>query len=183
MKTNQLPTQEYLKEAFDYDPETGLLTWKERPQSHFPTIASYKSFNKRFIGKPAGTRHCEGYRAISLGASVRILVHRLIVKWVTGNDPHGYDIDHINGDRSDNRWENLRVVSRTQNSRNQKRRIGHNTTGYKGVHYYKARNKFTANIRINGKAKCIGYFETAEQAHEAYCAAAREHFGEYANFG
>lgn len=88
-------------------------------------------------------------------------------------------IDHANRDKTDNRIENIRVCSNVQNVANRGRNRN-NKTGFKGVFVSKP-GKFTAQIMHNYKARHIGYFKTAEEAHAAYLEAARELFGEFAS--
>lgn len=89
-------------------------------------------------------------------------------------------VDHINGDSSDNRLENLRLATNTQNARN-RGKSKHNTSGYKGVFWHKATNKWTAQIGVDRKRIYLGIFDTPELAHRAYCEAAKVYHGEFAN--
>ncbi|MGE0038076.1 MAG: HNH endonuclease [Xanthobacteraceae bacterium] len=98
--------------------------------------------------------------------------------YVTGTWPIEH-VDHINGIRSDNRFVNLRLATNSENARNSRRRIN-NACGYKGVHYKKRLKKFVAQIRVAGRVFHLGVFRTADEAHAAYCKAAKEHFGEFA---
>lgn len=91
----------------------------------------------------------------------------------------GFDIDHINGNKLDNRRCNLRQASRTQNILNRPMQTN-NKTGFKGVHYDRSRCKFKADIGINGKSKFIGRFNTAIEAAKAYNEMAKKHYGEFA---
>src|SRR5690606_3787035 len=102
--------------------------------------------------------------------------HRLAWVLMTGDWP-AHDIDHINRNRADNRWANLREATRGQNLRNAgtKRSSG---TGLKGVGAQGER--FAAYIRLNGKKRHLGVFDTAAEAHQEYCRVARQHFGEFA---
>ena len=107
-------------------------------------------------------------------------VHRLIFLL-----HHGYlpkYVDHINGNKQDNRSENLREATRCQNMMN----VGKtalNTSGFKGVSFHKRSNKWIAQIKQNKKHFYLGSFETAEEAHESYKRKAIELHGDYANFG
>lgn len=104
------------------------------------------------------------------------LLHRVIM-----GDPGGKDIDHINRNPLDNRRDNLRICSHQQNTFN-RTKYSNNTSGFKGVSFHKEKQKFRANINIDGKRKHLGYFENAEDAHEEYKKAAIKHHGEFARF-
>ena len=86
---------------------------------------------------------------------------------MTGAMPAG-DVDHINGNRADNRWCNLRDVSRTLNNQNQRRAQKDNETGLLGVSPH--RGRFKAQIRVNGKVRNLGLFDSPEVAHKVYLA-------------
>lgn len=120
----------------------------------------------------------EGYAAatIGIGAGRRCTarMHRAIMMPATG-----LTVDHINGDRLDNRKENLRSVTKADNNLNLGMRSD-NTSGYKGVHYFKRHQRWTAAIRVRGRRYALGYFDTAEAASQAYEAAAALHFGSMA---
>ena len=91
----------------------------------------------------------------------------------------GLLVDHRNGDSTDNRRSNLRLATLSENNRNMGL-SSRNTSGFKGVSYYASRNKYRAYIKLNGNRKHLGYFETAEDAAEAYDEAARKLHGEFA---
>lgn len=103
-----------------------------------------------------------------------IKMHRLIM-----GAPTGMYVDHINGDKLDNRKSNLRVCTNAQNSANQQLRAA-NTSGYKGVTLDKRRGKWIAQIRINYKNNFLGYFDDKIEAAQAYNRKAKEVWGEYA---
>ena len=94
--------------------------------------------------------------------------------------PEGFEVDHINGDRLDNRKSNLRICSRDSNCKNLKKPKT-NTSGFKGVSFDKRRGKFRAYITINNKQKWLGYFELAKDAALEYNKAAKEFYKEFAN--
>jgi hypothetical protein len=104
-----------------------------------------------------------------------IMMHRLIM-----NTPEGMDTDHINGDKLDNRRENLRVCTRSQNMQNTTRRSD-NTSGYKGVDWDKENGKWRAEIKVDSRRINLGRYDSAEEAALAYDRAAREYHGEFAN--
>lgn len=101
-----LPSVEYLRECFDYDPETGILTWKERPRSHFSTDAGHKTFNSQVAGTPVRKKERDGY--LTLGINKRFLrAHRVAWAIYYGQWPTD-QLDHINLNKSDNRIVNLK---------------------------------------------------------------------------
>jgi hypothetical protein len=146
------------KTAVDYDPETGLFRWKLLSGKARP-------------GAIAGSRHCQGYVAIGYQGH-RMLAHRLAWAFVHGEFPR-HEIDHINGDRTDNRIANLRDVSRSVNNENLRGARSHNKSGLLGVSRRNWCSTFGAAIRVNGKRYHLGSFPSAEKAHEAYLTAKR----------
>ncbi len=109
------------------------------------------------------------------GKKRTVAMHRTIM-----GEPHGMDIDHIDGNPLNNCRSNLRVCTRGEHLRNQKTRGGKKASKYKGVVWRAARNKWSANIRLDGVRKQLGCFATEEQAAEAYNIAAKKMFGEFA---
>lgn len=154
----------HLKKILDYNPETGIFTWLIRPR-------------RRACSPVAGTISL-GYRRICIKQH-HYSAHQLAWLYVTGQWAGG-EIDHINGVKDDNRWVNLRKADRQTNQANSKIRVS-NKTGFKGAGSPLAgRRKFPARITVNYKTLWLGSFDTAQEAHDAYLAAAREHFGEFA---
>lgn len=154
-------THEQLKHILNYDPESGIFTWKK------PT-------NRRFkVGSEAGTKHGRGYLEITVNRN-RFLAHRLAWFYVYGYMPKM--LDHINGVRDDNRISNLRLATGSQNNANRTISKSNNTSGYKGVCWSSYHKKWKAHCR----RKHIGFYSTAEEAAKAYDAKAKELFGEYA---
>jgi hypothetical protein len=102
-----------------------------------------------------------------------ILMHREII-----NPKEGFVVDHINGNGLDNRRSNLRICSKAENQRNMKRNV-RNTSGYKGVSFFKRDNKWRSSIRINGKEKNLGHYVCKIEAYAAYLKASKEYFGEF----
>ena len=152
-------TQERLKELVSYDPETGVFMRKVRTS------------NRVNMEKPVGTVDRYGYLWCSLdGKAFRL--HRLAMIYVHGT-VHNGDVDHINMDRKDNRISNLREVSRSVNMQNKEAASSNNRTGYIGVCFDSRRNKYSAQIRINGKNTHLGMFDSPDVAHAAYVKAKR----------
>lgn len=146
-------TQEQLKELFTYDPLSGILCWKE-------------GRSNMVKGSRAGCVNGSGYMVLSIN-SKSYRLSRVIWMYMFGSIPDGFYIDHINGKKTDNRLCNLRVASNKQNQEN--RPAPSNTTsGYRGVTWHKSYNKWMARICHNKKRETIGFFETAEQAYQAY---------------
>jgi HNH endonuclease/AP2 domain len=104
-----------------------------------------------------------------------VYMHREII-----NAPKGLTVDHINGNKLDNRKENLRLATPGQNQYNLRKTKNKTTSKYKGVCWNKQRKGWSAYIRINGKCKTIGLFSDEESAANAYNHYAKQHFGEYA---
>lgn len=121
-----------------------------------------------FDGKYAATN------TVVNGKRKKIRMHRLLL-----DAPSGLDIDHINGDRLDNRLTNLRVCTRSQNLRNQGLR-SNNSSGYRGITYYKPYKKWAAQIYIDGKNKRIGYFDDLASAVDAYNEDAKKYYKNFA---
>lgn len=115
---------------------------------------------------PAGCINGLGYRVIRIDKRL-YTAHRLAWLYVHGSWPSGV-IDHINGDRGDNRIENLRDIPKAQNHQNLKRPPANNRTGWLGVTFSRRRQHYVAQICIDGRHLYIGSFPTAERAHEAY---------------
>ena len=100
------------------------------------------------------------------------LVHNLLWQHRHGKKPKGYDVDHINRNKYDNRFENLRLVTRSKNKLNQEKVKGNFTTKFKGVHYCKRDKKFTARISLEGKRYYLLYSDSAiecAKAYDAFC--------------
>lgn len=155
-------TQERLKQLLHYDPKTGVFTW-------LPNRNRRNSRADR-IGKPAGyARKKDGYIGVHLEGH-QYLAHRVAWLYVTGSWPEG-EIDHIDISRSNNAFENLRMVSRSVNMQNRQKARKNNTTGLLGVS--RRSNGFRAVIHTDGKRISLGTYPTPEQAHQVYVEAKR----------
>lgn len=153
-------TQNYLRECFDYEPETGLGTWRIRPLNHFPTARGWRIFNRRYAGEIVGNFCNDGYINIQIDG-INYRFHRLAFVWMTGEQPN--EIDHINGVRDDNRWCNLRNGNRFGNQKNVKRRID-NTSGQTGVSWHAKVNKWEVSIYVNKKSIYLGVYSDYAEA-------------------
>lgn len=162
-------TAERLREVLDYEADTGLFIWK---------VALSRIVA---VGSVAGTIVGDGYRHIGIDG-VYYGAHRLAWLHVHGDWPNG-EVDHVNLDRSDNRISNLRLATNQTQSAN-RRVLKNNRLGIKGVGISTWRvrkpQRYRARIRVRDKLIHLGYFSTPEAASEAYAAAAKKHFGEFA---
>lgn len=158
-----------LRELLNYDPDTGVFTWlitrKGRPYGYIPA------------GTQAGSVWQNGYRFIMLDGQ-SYPASRLAFLWMLGFAPP-QEVDHVNCNRSDNRWSNLRLATHTQNQGNKKPQIN-NRLGLKGVCYEAKRRKYKAYIDVKGKSVNLGRFDTVEEAQAAYARAAEFYFGKFA---
>jgi hypothetical protein len=136
-----------LQAHFEYDPETGRFARD---------------------GKPSGSNIGGGYVRLRFGGE-GIAAHRAAFLVTHGSIPDGMDIDHVNGDPSDNRIANLRPLSRSENNQNRLVAAKSNKLGVLGV--YRKRNGYRAEIMVNGKSRCLGTFTTVKDAEAAYRAA------------
>ena len=162
--THSIPTPDRLREAFDYEPETGLLTWRIRTS------------NRSFIGREAGSPDGQGYRILMLDKCL-LRTHRVAFAHYHGTWPTGF-IDHINGNRSDNRISNLRDVSNAENLQNNWEPQKNSTTGLRGAVRTKYPGVYAAEISVNKVRHRLGTFRSPEEAHAAYLEAKRKLHGE-----
>lgn len=157
-------TQQRLRELFDYNPETGQFIFKPRPREEFHDFRASRVFESKCAGKTAGWRHGAGYTAIRVDGR-DYLAHRLAWLYSHGEWPP-HEIDHKNGDRSDNRLQNLRPATKKENSRNQCLRIT-NKSGVNGVIWDKRKGVWRADVTYNGRFIYLGQFKTIEEAAAA----------------
>lgn len=152
-------TAAFVREALDYDPATGILTWRERPNGP-------RKWNTRYAGKEAGTLNAaSGYRTISFKHAAPIAAHRIAWLHFYGAWPKNA-LDHRNGTRDDNRIDNLREASASDNSCN-KIMQRNNSSGYTGVSLDPQRGKWRARVNRNRVMHDVGFFDTPEAAASA----------------
>ena len=151
-------TQARLKYLFNYNPDTGVFT-------RLVAIGG-----KAQIGVIAGSSDKDGYWRIGIERKM-YPSHRLAWLYMTGKWPKKH-IDHKNCNPSDNRFENLREATIKTNRQNIKKASIRNVLGVLGVTFYKG--KFTSYIKVDGKSKNLGRFNTADEAHQAYVKAKRQ---------
>lgn len=159
---------------FEY--KDGNLIWKAQPRNSFASDRDHKIWNTRYAGTVAGSADEKGYILVKAGR--HLLAHRIIWEMHYGPIPEGVQIDHINGEKGDNRIENLRLATRSQNGCNTKTRRD-NTSGVKGVHWHKKTEKWQARIMIEGQRRSIGLFSTLEDAALAVQSARENLHGEF----
>lgn len=153
-----MDAQKELRELVTYDATSGRFSWNSEPGWIAPN----------------------GYRYMKFRGAPR-LAHRLAWLYHFGEEPNGL-VDHINGDRRDNRISNLRVATYSQNSANAKLH-SRNTSGLKGASYLPKKKRWQASITVRNKQMGLGYYKTKEAAHAAYLAAAEKYYGIFANSG
>ncbi len=161
-----------VRELFDYDPETGVLTWRvDRPQ-------------RIKAGMVAGSRDHKLYLRVKVNG-VNYAAHRLIFLWMVGRWPTN-DVDHEDLDKTNNRWKNLREATQAQNRQNRAVRAD-SQTGFKGVVCRKPNQKtknyfatYQARIKVDGKYHYGKCYRTPDEAHIEYVAMSKQHHGEFA---
>lgn len=157
-------TAQRLRELLHYDPDTGVFTWLD-------------DRGRGLRGKPAGIVHpIYGYLRIEV-FSVAYAAHRLAWLYMTGDWPKSY-VDHIDRTKLNNRFRNLRLVTRSENAQNIDSVRSDNILGVRGVTL--RGSKFMARITVDGKSTCIGTFCTLEEAKSAYQNAKRRLHPAYA---
>lgn len=155
-------TPELVRTLLSVDPSDGKIYW----------LVSHGRWAHLPAGELAGCLR-GGYRYIHIQGKNHF-GHRLSWLMSYGEWP-ATTLDHINGDRDDNRIENLRLATVTENNQNQHGTPKHNTSGTRGVSWDEARQMWTARISINNKSVNLGRFPSKEQATNAYIEAKRRH--------
>ncbi len=176
-----LPPIDFLRECFSYDPETGLFTWRVRPDSHFSDPAVAAMCNKQNAGRRAFVAvDPDGYPRAELryeGRRVRMKAHRVAFKLLTGDEPEV--VDHIDGDTLNDKARNLRAATVTTNRWNSR---GNKTSSLPKCVAFE-NGKFRAYARRDGRKIHLGSFDTPVEAHNAYRAFAAPLQGVFFNPG
>lgn len=157
-------TQNRLKELLHYDPVTGIWTWKVIRTGY------------AYIGSQAGNITKHGYRNIRVDGKL-YRSSRLVYLYMKNEWP-SEEIDHIDRNRSNDKWDNLRKADSCQNSYNRGVRTD-NSTGHKGICRHKTTQKYQVNIGVNKKFLYLGSFDTLDEAIKVRKEAELKYHGEY----
>jgi len=155
-----------LRKLLSYEPTTGIFRW---------LVDGRNQYQRK--GAVAGCWSPQGRFIIGIEGK-RYVASRLAVLYMTGRWPRAL-VDHANRNPRDNRWSNLREASSSENLHNMRMR-DNNQVGLKGVILCRDTGRYRARINVNYRDIHLGRFDTAEEAHAAYIAAAKKHFGEFA---
>jgi len=169
-------TAEYVRSILDYNPETGIFVWRERPIFHFKNEKSSKTWNKKYSGKIAGCKNGEGYIFIYINKQ-RHRAHHLAFLYIYKEYPNM--LDHKNKIKDDNRIINLRKTDKNGNNRN-RFTPKNNSSGYKGVCWSKKQKKWISYIRVNNIRIHLGSFDDIKQAALSYNTAAEKYHKDFA---
>lgn len=187
MSKADYPSIDSLRQAFRY--ENGKLFWLVRPVEHFKDAGYAARLNTRCSGKEAGclSTHIDKFGKEHKRWKIRlfdILMYRYQIVWAIHNNEWLKDneIDHENRNTIDDKIENLRRATDTNQAGNCGKR-SHNTSGFKGVYFNKKRNQYFGQMTTKNGHRGTKGFDTAEQAHESYCEMGREYFGEFFHDG
>lgn len=164
-----------LHELFTYD--NGFLYWKHRPRSHFKNGAGGHNFNAQFAGKRAGAVKQNGRREIKINGR-DYKAARLVWAFHFGEWPSKI-VDHINGDYSDDRIENLRLATPRQNAQNRTVKTA-NSSGFTGVSWHNQNKKWWVRITIDGKTRSFGLYDDLSEACLVVVNMRKQLFGEFA---
>ena len=170
MPLDSFPSSDYIRSILDYWPETGVLRWRQRQDQD-------AQWNGRYAGTVAGFENGDGAVRVAINDH-KYLAHRVIWAWMTGERPPNL-IDHEDLDRSNNRWENLRAATKSQNCANS-RLQRNNTSGIKGVSWSKAARRWQVHITKDKKQRFLGLYNCIGAAACVRDIEANIAFGEFA---
>lgn len=155
----------------------GFLYWKQRPRQHFKNNAGWHNFNTQFAGTCAGTVKADGRREIKINNKT-YKAARLVWAFHCGEWPSKM-VDHINGDRSDDRIENLRLATPRQNAQNRSLKAA-NSSGFTGVSWHSQHEKWWVRITVDGKTRSFGLYEDLAEACLVVINMRKQLFGDFA---
>ena len=167
MIAKPLPPLEELKEFLDYNPDTGIFTWKKKVALNIK------------VGQKAGVMNSWTCYIQIRFKGIGYKAHRLAYYMYHGVDPLENFVDHEYGDRRNNKIKDLRLASNAQNQMNHIKLRSDNTSGVIGVSWAKDRKKWGANIQKNGVQKNLGYFTNKEDAIQARKEGEKKYFGRF----
>lgn len=173
-----IPNRKYLEECFYLDEKSGSIFWKKRPESHFNSRHGHSIWVSQNAGKQAGTKMANGYISIRLNG-IRLMAHRVAFSLAHHEIPDGVEIDHIDGNRSNNAASNLRYATSSQNKSNIFGAKKNSKSGIRGVCWHSLANKWRAQVRVRKKTIHLGLFENIQDAEFAAKAAREKYFGEF----
>lgn len=159
--TKDMVTVDFLRVRFNYDPDTGVVSYSGRERARLPP-----SQQSRRAGKPVGWKDSKGHMMVKIGKTDYML-HRVVWAMQTGSWPV-CSIDHINGVRDDNRWENLREASHVINMQNRSGAATGSESKELGVSRSATPGKWMANIKAGGVPMRLGTYKSETQAFSAY---------------
>lgn len=162
-------TQSFVREHFNYDEDTGILSW----------IKKSSPYSRVKIGEPVGCKHRSGYIVLTI-KNRQWLAHQIAFLYMEGYIPE--EIDHEDTDKTNNAWNNLRPSDRSGNQQN-KNISSNNTSGVKGVTWNKQRKKWQASIKFKGKSYHLGLHESLDRAKQVLDEKRLELHGAFSNFG
>jgi hypothetical protein len=169
MTAKPLPPIDLIRRLYSYDPETGRFTFIERDRGMFSSENRMNDYNRRRLGKYGDTYLNNGYRRLFIATkkhrSEIFSAHRIAFLLCHGFCPE--IIDHINGDRTDNRIENLRPSSVSENSKN-RRMNKNNRYGHTGIRRTRNGKRWVVQLNIAKKQTHLGTFDTLEDAIKCY---------------
>jgi hypothetical protein len=175
MAIKTLPSRDLVQQLLRYDAATGEFTWLPRPREMFASNVAHAAWNGRYAGKTAGSVKPDGRIDIAIGHRL-YKAHRLVWLYMHG-EPVPDVVDHVDHNKLNNRFSNLRAATKSENGANMRMRDS-NRTGVKGVGIW--RGYYRARIMIAGKDISLGYFKTLEEAAKARFEAASRLHGTFA---
>ena len=168
-----LPDYDELHRLFCYNPETGFLICKTNGRNG-------QRKKGQIIGQISNSKR---YIQLAINGN-KYMLHHIAYKLMTKqNPPDGMVIDHIDNNKHNNRWSNLRICSQRNNCRNQSKTKLRKYDLPKGVTYVKSKGLYKCQLKIEDGKFYSKYFHTVEDAHNHYCELSKQYFGEYYNYG